>query len=112
VVPGQPVRIAVIVANHGSADVAIRQVKFGGFDGDAACTLTQVTGGAAAGGPGGRGAGAGGPGGRGRGGAAPAGTPTSTLRRDQVARCDPTLRVRADERPSEPYWHRAGNAGR
>src|SRR5229473_1333037 len=63
VVPGQPVRIAVIVANHGSADVAIRQVKFGGFDGDAACTLTQVTGGAGAGAPGGRGGGAGGPGG-------------------------------------------------
>src|SRR5207245_529425 len=38
--------------------------------------------------------------------------PTSTLRKDQVARCDPTLRVRADERPSEPYWHRAGDAGR
>jgi hypothetical protein len=112
VVPGQPVRVSVIVANRGSADVAIRQVKFGGFDGDAACTLTQVTGGGGAGGPGGRGGGAGGPGGRGRGAATPAATPISTLRKDQVARCDPRLSVRADERPSEPYWHRAGEAGR
>jgi hypothetical protein len=112
VVPGQPVRVSVIVASHGSSDVAIRQVKFGGFDGDAACTLTQVTGGGGAGGPGGRGGGAAGQGGRGRGAATPAATPISTLRKDQVARCDPTLRVRADERPSEPYWHRDGEAGR
>jgi LmbE family N-acetylglucosaminyl deacetylase len=114
VVPGQPVRVSVIVANHGSADVAIRQVKFGGFDGDAACELTQLTGGGGAGGPGGRGGGAAGaaPGGRGRGGAAAQAPPISTLRKAQVARCDPTLRVRADERPSEPYWHRAGEAGR
>ena len=34
VVPGQPVKVYVIVANHGAADVAIKQVKFDGFDGE------------------------------------------------------------------------------
>ena len=34
VVPGQPVKVNVIVANRGAGDVAIKQVKFDGFDGD------------------------------------------------------------------------------
>ena len=44
VVPGQDVTLSLVVANHGAADVAVRQVKFDGFASDAACTLTQVTG--------------------------------------------------------------------
>ena len=43
VVPGQTVKVSVIVANNGASDVAVRQVKFDGFTGDAACALTQVT---------------------------------------------------------------------
>ena len=102
VVPGQPVRVSVIVANRGTADVTIKQVKFDGFEADAPCALTPVA--AGTGGPGG--------GGRGRGNAAPAATaPVSALRKDQVARCEPTLKVKTDERITEPYWHRAGEAG-
>ena len=102
VVPGQPVKVSVIVANRGGADVGIRQVKLDGFDGDVPCALTLVTA-AAGGGPGG---------GRGRGAPAPAGPPISTLRKDQVGRCDPSLKVPAATRVTEPYWHRAGDAGR
>jgi hypothetical protein len=102
VVPGQQTRVSVIVASHGSADVGVKQVNFTGFDGDGACTLTAVAGG------GGRGFG-----GRGRGrGQAPTGPPVSVVRRDQVARCDPTLTIPANARITEPYWHRAGEAGR
>ena len=86
VVPGQPVKVSVIVANHGQADVTVKQVKFDGFDGDAACALTAVTGG-------GRGGGGGG-GGEGRGGAAGAAAPSiSTLKKDQVG----TLRADAED---------------
>jgi len=104
VVPGQPVRVSVIIANNGGADATVKQVKFDGFDGDAACTLTAAVAGSF--GPGG---------GRGR-GAAPqptaVGTPISTLRKDQVARCEVDLSIPAKARISEPYWHRAGAAGR
>ena len=96
VVPGQAVKVGVIVANHGAADITVKQVKFDGFDGDAACVLTPVV---AAGGPGGR-------------GAAPAGPAMSTFRKDQVGRCDPSLKVPVNARISEPYWHREGDAGR
>ena len=104
VVPGQPVRVSVIVANHGDASVGIKQIKLDGFDGAPACTLTPVTG--AGVGPGG-----GGRGGRG-GAAAPAGPPISTLTKDQVGRCDPTATIPANARVNEPYWHRAGDTGR
>jgi hypothetical protein len=101
VVPGQRVGLTVIVANRGAAEVNVRQVKFDGFAGDAPCTLTAA---AAGGGPGGGG---------GQGGAAaPAGPPISTLRSGQVARCASALNVPADARVTEPYWHRAGEAGR
>ena len=43
--PGQQVKVSVIVANRGSGDVAVKQVKFEGFEGDAACAMTAVTGG-------------------------------------------------------------------
>src|SRR5229473_2846624 len=42
VVPGQPVRVNVIVANHGTADVTVGQVKFGGFDASAPCALSAA----------------------------------------------------------------------
>jgi LmbE family N-acetylglucosaminyl deacetylase len=96
VVPGQPVRVSVVVANRGAVDVTVKQVNFGGFDPGAPCTLTEVV-----------------ASGRGRGGAptAPA-APVSTLRKDQAGRCEPTLTVPATARTTEPYWHREGEAGR
>ena len=96
VVPGQPVRVSVLVANRGVADVAVKQVTFNGFDGEGACALTAVT--QAAGG---------------RGNApAPAGPTLSSLKKDQVGHCEPTLKIPSAARISEPYWHRAGEAGR
>src|SRR5262249_23153500 len=97
VVPGQPVAVSLIVANRGTSDVTVKQVKFEGFQGDANCVLTAPT-----------------TGGRGRGNAVPAaaGPALSTLHRDQVAQCTPTMDVPANTRMSEPYWHRAGEAGR
>ncbi|MGB7217428.1 MAG: PIG-L family deacetylase, partial [Vicinamibacterales bacterium] len=103
VVPGQPVQVSLIVANRGSADVTIKQVRFNGLDGDAACALTPVT--AAGGGLGGGGRG-------GRGAAAPAAAPISMLKMDQVGRCDVMLTVPTGARVTEPYWHRVGEAGR
>ena len=101
VVPGQPVKVSVIVANHGPTEVTVKQVKFDGLEGDAACTLTAPV---AGGGGGGGGAGA---------PAARAPAPTiSSLKNGQVGRCDPTLMIPADARVSEPYWHRPGDAGR
>jgi len=103
VVPGQPVEVSVLVANRGAADLAIKTVAIGGFDGNATCTLTAVTRAP--------GFGRGGPPGRGAARAAAA-APISTLRQDQVGRCEPTLRVPGDARPTEPYWHRDGEEGR
>ena len=42
VVPGQPVRVSVLIANRGLADVTVKQVKIDGFQGDASCSLTQA----------------------------------------------------------------------
>ena len=95
VVPGQPVAVSLFIANRGLTDVTVKQVKFEGFQGEANCSLTAPV-----------------AGGRGRGNAAPAGPAISTLHRDQVAQCTPTLTIPANARPSEPYWHRAGEAGR
>jgi len=108
VVAGQNVRLSAIVASRGSSEIPVRQVKFDGFDGEASCTLTVPQ---PAGGRGGGGGGRGG--GRGRGGnPPPPPTPVSTLRKDVVGRCDPTLKVPAAARVTEPYWHRQGEAGR
>ena len=106
VVPGQPLRVSVVVGNRGTTDVTVKQVRFEGLEGDAACTLVAVTGG-------GRGFGPGGPGGRGgRASARAAAPPISVLKKAQAGRCEPTLTVPATARPTEPYWHRAGEAGR
>ncbi len=99
VVPGQPLKITAIVANRGDGEVAVKKVAFDGLDGDAACELTAVTAS------------------RGR-GAAPAATPAapatplSGLRPSVVGQCAPTLKVPSTARITEPYWHRAGEAGR
>ena len=102
VVAGQPVKVNVIVANRVAGAVAIKNVKFDGFDGAAACTMTAFTGG-----------GFGFPGGGRRGGAnAPAPVPMPSVNKDQVAHCEPTLSVPANARVNEPYWHRKGEEGR
>jgi LmbE family N-acetylglucosaminyl deacetylase len=111
VVPGQPVKVSVLIANRGAADVAVKQVKFDGLEGDTSCSLALVSGGGPAfGAMGGRGRG------RGRGNAppspVPSGAPVSTLKKDQAARCEPTLKVPVTARITAPYWHRAGEAGR
>ncbi len=103
VVPGQNVKLSLIVDNHGPAEVAIRQAKFSGFaGGDGACTLNQVV--AQQGFGGGRG---------GRGGAnAPPPVPVASLKKDVAGRCDITMKIPADARVSEPYWHRKDDEGR
>jgi LmbE family N-acetylglucosaminyl deacetylase len=102
VVPGQPVKVSVIVANRGAGDISVRQIKFRGFDADAPCTLTAFSGGGFFGG---------GRAGRGR-DAAPSGPPLTTLNKDAVAHCDPTLKIPATARVTEPYWRRRGEEGR
>src|SRR5207245_1375553 len=96
VVRGQPVKVSVIIANRGGLDVSVRQVKFQGFERDAPCALTAVSGGFGFGG---------GRGGRGR-GVSPLGPVLSTLKKDAVAECEPTLKVPENARVTEPYWHR------
>jgi LmbE family N-acetylglucosaminyl deacetylase len=104
VVPGQQTKVSVIVANRGTADITVRQVKLDGFDGNAGCQLTAVTGGGVGRFGGGRG---------GRGSPLPsAGPPISVIRKDQVARCAPAVTIPANASITEPYWHREGEAGR
>src|SRR5262249_44291086 len=106
-VPGQPVKVNVIVANRGNGEVAIKNVKFEGFGpsagsgqaGDTSCTMTAFNGG-----------GFFFPGAPRRPAAAEA--PMPSVRKDQVAHCEPTLTVPADARVTEPYWHRKGEEGR
>ena len=105
IVPGQAVRVTTIVANRGAADVTVKEVGFLGFDAPGACAMTVVASSNIFGGQGGPG---GGRGGR----PAPAAQPISTLKRDLVAQCSPSMTVPASARVSEPYWHRAGEAGR
>src|SRR5262245_25167022 len=111
VVPGQAVKVNVIVANRGAADVTVKQVRFLGFAADAstggetACTMTAFTGGGFGFPGGGRG--------RGRGGAnAPPPQPMSTVKTGQVAHCEPSFTIPTNARITEPYWHREGEAGR
>jgi len=104
VVPGQDVKLSLIVANNGPTEVGIRQAKFSGFTGEASCTLNQVT---QQGGFGGGGRG----GGRGRANAPPP-VPVSSLKKDVAGRCDVTAKIPQNARVSEPYWHRKGEEGR
>jgi LmbE family N-acetylglucosaminyl deacetylase len=106
VVPGQPVKVSVLVSNNGPTDLNIKHIGLSGFDGGASCTLTAPTAGGGRGG-GGRGAGRGG-----RGGAAPPAPPIPILKQGMVGRCDMDVKIPATARVSEPYWHRAGEAGR
>jgi LmbE family N-acetylglucosaminyl deacetylase len=105
VTPGQPVRVSLLVANRGTVDVTVKQISVEGFDGPRGCTLTAMT--SAASGRGGRG-------GRGgeRGSETNEATPISTLSGNQIGRCDLDVQIPASSRISEPYWHRAGEAGR
>jgi LmbE family N-acetylglucosaminyl deacetylase len=96
VVPGQPVRLSIVLSNHGATPLNIRQVGVEGFNGNAPCTLTAPA-------PGGRG---------GAPAAQPGGPPLTALAKDQVGRCDLALTVPENTRVSEPYWHRRGEAGR
>src|SRR5215467_5718447 len=102
VVPGQDVKVSLLVANNGAGEVAIRQAKFSGFTGDGTCRLNQVTGQQGFGG---------GRGGRGRADAPPP-VPVSSLKKDVAGRCDVTLKIPATARVTEPYWHRKGEEGR
>jgi LmbE family N-acetylglucosaminyl deacetylase len=125
VVPGQTVKVNVIVANRSAGEVAIKQVKFDGFQApstlrepqdrpeqgrgttsseQALCTMTAFVGG-------GFGFG-GGRGGRGGGANPPAPQPMSSVKKDQVAHCEPALTIPANARVTEPYWHRKGEEGR
>ncbi len=105
VVPGQPVKVNVIVANRGAGEVAIKNVKFDGFDPStgsgqaAACVMTAFAGG-----------GFSFPGANRRPAAPEPSMPS--VRKDQVAHCEPTLTVPVRARVSEPYWHRKGDEGR
>jgi LmbE family N-acetylglucosaminyl deacetylase len=101
VVPGQDVNLSLFVANNGAGEVAIRQAKFDGFTGDGACTLNQIQQQAF-----------GGRGGRGGRGNAPPPIPVSSLKKDMAGRCDLTLKIPANARITEPYWHRKGESGR
>ncbi len=99
VVPGQPVKVSVIVANHGEP-VTVKQVTFEGFGSAGTCSLQPVRTGSLFGAMAGRDA------------APPQGPGVSALGHDAVARCEPSLKVPANAPASEPYWHRAGWAGR
>lgn len=101
VIAGQPVKVSVVIANRGAAAVSVARVKLEGFDAVASCTLTAVTAGGGRGGRGGR-----------SGGAVPPAPVVSTLGTDQTARCEPTVKIPPTARPTEPYWHRRGEAGR
>jgi LmbE family N-acetylglucosaminyl deacetylase len=112
VVPGQQLKVNVLVANRSAGDVIVKDVRFDGFTGfsgfgagsDAGgCTMTAFTGGGFGFPGGGRGA---------RRGAAVEAHPMSAIPLNQVAHCEPTLAVPADARLTEPYWHRKGEAGR
>src|SRR6185295_11667755 len=49
----------------------------------------------------------------GRGGAnAPPAVPMSSVGKNQVAHCEPSMTIPASARLSEPYWHRKGEEGR
>ncbi|MGE0448569.1 MAG: PIG-L family deacetylase [Vicinamibacterales bacterium] len=100
VVPAQALHTSVIVANRGAASVEVTRVVFEGFDAAGACALTAVT----------SSGGFGGPPSRPVGGAVD--LPMSVVPTGKAAQCTPAMRVPSGARPSEPYWHRAGEAGR
>jgi LmbE family N-acetylglucosaminyl deacetylase len=99
VIPGQPLQVNVIVANRGQVPITVNAVSVAGLTAPSACRLTEATG---FGGRGGRGS-------RARGVAQPE---VSTLGPTDVAGCQISGTIPTDARASEPYWHRAGEAGR
>jgi len=103
VVPGQQVKVNVMVAHRGAGEVAIKRVKLDGFDGTPSCEMVAFNGGGFGFGGGGRG---------GRGASAPPAAPMPNVAKNQVAHCEPTVTIPAASRPTEPYWHRDAQAGR
>jgi hypothetical protein len=95
VVPGQTLTLSLVVANRGDEDVAIKETTFSGFDAAGTCNLAPVVA-------------------RGRGAppAPPPAAPLTSLRPAAAAQCAPLATVPASARVTEPYWHRAGEAGR
>jgi len=76
VVPGQKVKLTLILANRGAAPAAVVQTTATGFaDESSGCN-------------------------------------TGPLAPGEITRCEHTLTVPPTARVSEPYWHRAGEAGR
>src|SRR3989442_7535401 len=91
-----------MVATRARGDEPARRGSCAGWAGAAACGLPGIPP------PAGPGPGGGG-GGR---GTARWGPPISTFKKGQVGRCEPTLKIPATARVTEPYWHRADDAGR
>jgi LmbE family N-acetylglucosaminyl deacetylase len=76
VIPGQKLKLTVIVANRGEAPVGLAEISVKGF----ADTLSSCS--------------------------------SGPLAPGEIARCESPLTVPPSARLSEPYWHRAGEAGR
>ena len=100
VVPGQAVKVNVIVANRGNGEVAIKNVKFDGFQGDVSCEMTAFSGGGFSfpGAP--------------RRPAAPEPAMPSVRRRIRSRTASRRSRFRQPRASTSPYWHRQGEAGR
>jgi hypothetical protein len=93
VVPGQDVRLSLIVANNGAGEVAIRQAKFSGFAGDGSCGAES----------GDRSAGFRRPGRTRAGIDAPPPVRVSSLKKDVAGRCDVTMKIPQTARVTEPH---------
>jgi hypothetical protein len=76
VIPGQKVKLNLIVANRGAAPVGISKIAAKGF----ADTLSSCS--------------------------------SGSLAPGEIGKCEDSLTIPAGARVSEPYWHRAGEAGR
>lgn len=97
VIPGQPVKLDVIIANHGASPITVKQLSFEGFAAAPKCELRAATPRPFF------------PGQRRQ---EPTGPVVSVVAKDQVVECEPTVTIPADVRIAEPYWHRKGDEGR
>ena len=94
---GSPVKVSLIVANRGAADVNVKQVRFDGFSAEASCSLTAVTAASERVS-------------RPRCNHRRRARPCRCSRKIRSARCEPALTLKPSERATEPYWHRAGES--
>lgn len=84
---GQPVHAQAIVANRGNADLVVKGVSFLGFEGGASCGAAASSAGQS--------------------------TAGATVRGGGIMpRCEATLTVPSDAKPSTPYWHPLPGAAR